>query len=109
MDSFKRIVRSWAKIVVRRSILSYHQATWRNRQLPDVIIIGAQKSGTTSLYYYLSQHPHLMLSYKKAVHFFDGGLNPNVDNFNKGQAWYRSHFPLKRNTNNNQKVFEASP
>jgi hypothetical protein len=109
MYSFKKIVPSWAKIVVHRSILRYHQADWRNRYLPDFIIIGAQKSGTSSLYYYLSQHPHLRPSYKKEVHFFDGGLDPNVDNFNKGQAWYRSHFPLKWNTSNNQKVFEASP
>jgi hypothetical protein len=77
--------------------------------LPDFIIIGAQKSGTSSLFSYLSQHPYLIPSYRKEVHFFDGGLRPDVDNFNKGQAWYRSHFPLKENNSNDQKAFEASP
>jgi len=97
------------KTVVCRSILRYRQATWRNRCLPDFIIIGAQKSGTSSLYYYLGQHAHLISSYVKEVHFFDGGLNPNVDDFKKGQAWYRSHFPLKRDISKHQKSFEASP
>ena len=109
MYSLKKFTPSWAKTVEQRLILSYRQATRHNRNLPDFIIIGAQKSGTSSLYYYLSQHPHLMPSHRKAVHFFDGGLNPNVDNFKKGQAWYRSHFPLKRNINNYQKAFESSP
>jgi len=109
MYSFKRIVPSWVKTIAHRSISRYDQSIWRNRYLPDFIIIGAQKSGTSSLYYYLSQHPYLIPPSQKEVHFFDGGLNPNVDNFNKGQAWYQSHFPLKRHNRNNQKAFEASP
>lgn len=100
---------SSAKSVLHRLALKYKQATWRYRTLPAFIIIGSQKSGTSSLYYYLSQHPHLMPSSKKEVHFFDGGPHPNVDNFKKGQAWYRSHFPLKQNGTNKQKTLEASP
>ena len=52
----------------------YRRATWRSRALPNFIIIGAQKSGTSSLFSYLSQHPQLVPSYKKEVHFFDGGV-----------------------------------
>lgn len=53
--------------------------------MPDFIIIGAQRCGTTSLYNYLTKHPCVVSSYKKEVHFFD-------INFGKGLAWYRAHF-----------------
>lgn len=39
--------------------------------LPNFLIIGAQKSGTTSLYHYLEQHPEIYMSPAKEVHFFD--------------------------------------
>ncbi len=90
-------------------IWQYRRATWRSRSLPDFMIIGAQKSGTGSLYAYLSQHPQLLPSYKKEVHFFDGGLIPNIDNFEKGQAWYRAHFPFRKNVSTHSRTFEASP
>lgn len=63
--------------------------TSRQRVLPDVLIIGAQKAGTTSLYNYLVQHPDIFPSYRKEVHFFD-------NNYKKGEAWYRAFFPTKR-------------
>jgi hypothetical protein len=84
-------------------------ATWRGRDLPHFIIIGAQKGGTTSLFYYLSQHPQLLPSYKKEVHFFDGGTDPQADNYAKGVRWYRSHFPMRISVGPHQKTFEASP
>ncbi|HSS98939.1 MAG TPA: sulfotransferase domain-containing protein [Terriglobales bacterium] len=83
--------------------------TWRHRRLPDLIIIGAQKAGTTSLFHYLLQHPQLVPSSIKEVHYFDGGLNPAVDTFQKGERWYRAHFPLAARCQNGSKVFEASP
>ena len=90
-------------------IWSTREATWRFRPLPDFIIIGAQKSGTTSLFFYLSQHPEIVPPLKKEIHYFDGGLKPNVDNYCKGEPWYRAHFPLKGNLAPGQIVFEASP
>jgi len=63
---------------------------------PSFLIIGAQKSGTTSLYYYMNRHPKILSGLKKEVHFFDGGLNENIDTFEKGIQWYISHFPLKK-------------
>lgn len=89
--------------------MKYRQATWRQRPFPDFIIIGAQKSGTTSLYHYLAQHPQIKPSYEKEVHFFDGGLSPDVDNYEKGPAWYRAHFPLRTKTSEPHKTFEATP
>ncbi len=87
----------------------YRKATWKNRLLPDFIVIGAQKSGTTSLFDYLRQHHQLLPSVAKAVHYFDGGLDPRVNNFAKGETWYRSHFPLKYSARAGQKTFEATP
>ncbi len=93
--------------LLRRLVWEYRQATWRTGSLPDFIIIGAQKSGTTSLYSYLSQHPQLLPSIHKAVHFFDGGLDESADNFEKGEAWYRAHFQLRMHAH--ERTFEASP
>lgn len=39
-------------------------------RLPNFLIIGAQKSGTTSLYEYLCQHPQVYMSPIKEPHFF---------------------------------------
>lgn len=40
--------------------------------MPNFLIIGAQKAGTTSLYYYLDQHPQVYMSPRKEPHFFEG-------------------------------------
>jgi hypothetical protein len=39
-------------------------------RLPTFLIIGAPKTGTTSLYTYLRQHPAIFMSYIKEPHFF---------------------------------------
>lgn len=54
--------------------------------LPDFLIIGTMKGGTTSLYNYLVQHPNVLPAAKKEVHFFDW-------DFQKGIEHYRSQFP----------------
>lgn len=53
--------------------------------LPDFLIIGAQKCGTTFLYHLLCQHPYVEPAATKEVHFFD-------TNFASGLEWYRSRF-----------------
>ncbi|MGB3402769.1 MAG: tetratricopeptide repeat protein [Microcoleaceae cyanobacterium] len=55
-------------------------------QSPDFIIIGAQKSGTTSLYHYLSQHPKVISSIVKEINFWS-------KDFDKGLDWYLAQFP----------------
>lgn len=60
------------------------------RMLPDFLVIGAQKSGTTSLFMDLVRHPCIEESFMKEVHYFDW-----AENYKKGLGWYRSHFPLK--------------
>lgn len=38
--------------------------------LPNFIVVGANKGGTTSIYHYLRQHPEVYLSPVKEPHFF---------------------------------------
>jgi hypothetical protein len=100
---------SWPKWLGMKSYWAYRRATSSLRSKPDFIIIGAQKSGTTSLFAGLSQHPKLLPSIKKEVHFFDGGLSSRFDTFSSGVHWYRAHFPIKRPLRWGFKTFEASP
>ncbi len=109
MRSLRRLTRRLIKAPARRLIWQYQKATWRSRSLPNFIIIGAQKSGTTSLFHYLGQHPQLLQSFSKEVHFFDGGLNPRIDTYEKGEEWYRAYFPSRRAMSRHHKTFEASP
>ena len=80
-------------------------ATSFMRALPDFLIIGAAKAGTTSLYNYLIQHPEVAAPYRKEVRFFDR-------RFSKGINWYRGHFPLNAEMHGSQKkkiTGESSP
>lgn len=82
---------------------------WQARVLPDFVIVGAQKSGTSSLYRYLAQHPQVRESSVKEVHYFDGGLEDGVDTYALGERWYRAHFPLASEMAPGQQAYEASP
>lgn len=56
-------------------------------RLPDFIIIGAMKAGTTTLYHYLSEHPEIGMSEEKETDFFI-----EEKNYRRGLEWYRSQF-----------------
>jgi hypothetical protein len=109
MPSLKQLLPAWANTYSEGLIGRYRQVTWQRRPLPDFIIIGAQKSGTTSLHSYLVQHPDIVSSFRKEVHFFDGGLDPEIDNYRHGEAWYRAQFPIVPKGAGYRKTFEASP
>jgi hypothetical protein len=55
--------------------------------LPNVVIIGAQKCGTTSLHSYMARHPEIEMSKPKELDFFIEGYN-----WERGVEWYRKHF-----------------
>jgi hypothetical protein len=72
-------------------------ATAAARPLPDFLVIGAKRGGSTSLYYALLQHPQVVPLFPRArflpkandtkgVHYFDS-------NYERGPRWYRSYFP----------------
>lgn len=66
---------------------SSQEMTNSPRELPDFLIIGAMRAGTTSLYSALTMHPYVHAASVKEVNFFD-------INYEKGEEWYRQHFPL---------------
>jgi len=72
---------------LRYTVISRHVygITFPFRVLPDFLVIGVGRSGTTSLYYYLDQHPSIVKSSYDEIGFFD-------DNFHLGLSWYRSMF-----------------
>ena len=67
--------------------------TAKKRKLPDFLIVGAAKSGTTSLYEYLLQHEQVLPALRKEINFWNQyrkfGLN-----------WYRGNFPLESESKN---------
>jgi len=85
-DAFPRPV---YEVAVGRGYGGLRKAARRNpgrgRLLPDFLLIGGAKCGTTSLYDWLSTHPKILPASEKEVHFFDY-------NFFRGEDWYRSHF-----------------
>jgi hypothetical protein len=90
-----------AYLFARRRYYDARAVIWRNpgrgRLLPDFIVFGAAKSGTTSLYGALAEHPFVepcatrdeQFGNTKEVRFFDY-------NWYRGRDWYRSHFPAER-------------
>ena len=53
--------------------------------LPNFLVIGAMKSGTSSLAYHLRRHPDVFMSPEKELKFFN-------DRYDRGLDWYRSQF-----------------
>ena len=76
--------------------------------LPTFLVIGAAKSGTTSLHHYLAEHPEIWMSRTKELSFFqdegdlgvyEAALDPLLAaelseprNWSRGLDWYRAQF-----------------
>ncbi|MEO8295265.1 MAG: sulfotransferase domain-containing protein [Gemmatimonadota bacterium] len=54
--------------------------------LPDFLLIGAMKAGTSFVFASLAAHPHIIRSRRREIHFFGS-------RFSRGVPWYRTHFP----------------
>lgn len=87
----------------------YARLTGSLRVLPDYLVIGTQRGGTTSLYKYLVRHPGHAHALTKELRFFDL-------NYARGLDWYRSCFPakpyrrfVKLTRGHDLRVGEASP
>jgi hypothetical protein len=83
------------------------RARWRNHtgwsgKLPDFVVVGTQKGGTTELYDQLVKHPQIAPAFAKEVHFFDA-------NFSKGPEWYTAFFPPAHRATAVTLTGEASP
>jgi len=75
-----------------------------SRVLPDFLVIGAMKAGSTTLHQYIINHPNVVPAAIKEVHYFDYYYGSN--------SWYRSNFPKKVEMQKNGITFltgEATP
>jgi hypothetical protein len=70
---------------------------------PDFLIIGAQKAGTTPLYYYLLKHPEVKGAVTKETHYFTRA-GEGFDLFT-----YQSYFPFNLSNDKRYITGEASP
>ncbi len=76
----------WTK-TLERSGRAARRSTAGLRLRPTFLVIGAQKSGTTSLHDYLSRHPAVLTGRVKEVQYF-------TKYYARGERWYRAQFPL---------------
>ena len=112
-DRLKDVAPRRAREQARELLVRYGESTSARRPLPDFLIIGTKRGGTTSLWRYLIQHPLVPRLFPawntKTSHYFE-------ENFSRGEAWYRSHFAtyrrraaLERRHGGPSKVGEAAP
>jgi hypothetical protein len=90
-DRPRSVAEELARAGAKRALRGVGMATGSFRPVPDFLIIGAKRGGTTSLWRYLNEHPGVMTLFPKpekikGLYFFD-------ENFVRGDRWYRSHFP----------------
>jgi hypothetical protein len=99
-------LRRLARDQFRRVDDVYRSCTAAMRVLPDFLIIGEAKCGTTALYDHINAHEFVLQAMEKEVHFFDL-------HYFRGLDWYRSQFPLmwraRRNGARRFLTGEASP
>ena len=74
--------------VRERAAMRWRSATRHARVLPDFLVLGGQRCGSTTLYTMLTGHPQVMAASHKEPHFFDR-------NQRRGEDFYRRLFPLR--------------
>jgi hypothetical protein len=106
-----RACAAWA--MDRRDGLRYPLATVTTARLPDIVIIGAARCGTTSLHAYLREHPQVFMSREKETDYFSLGDLPSDDvprNASAYRARTRDEYErLFRGAGDARAVGEASP
>ena len=90
-DRVDEAVECYRKGSYQQAIQSYPalaKLDWQPQKTsgPDFIIAGASKCGTSSIYYYLSRHPQILLPHKKEIDFY-------WQHYERGIDWYLAHFP----------------
>ncbi len=71
------------------------------RKLPDFMVIGGKRCGTTTLFEFLKQHPNISNSPFDHIGFFD-------DNYRLGIDYYKSFFPIKNKKNNSMLDYDVT-
>lgn len=94
LTQFKDRSPRWVKDVANVSTRMAALATVHQRQMPDFLITGTKRGGTTSLFNYLLMHPGVLGLFpqnrgkKSTDWFFADSAHP--------ETWYRSHFHTQR-------------
>ena len=90
MTSVRKAAPTQVRRVGRRAYLRVGTATAPLRMQPAFIMVGAQRSGTTTLFRALMAHPQIVRpAFYKGINFFDL-------NYYRDMTWYRGHFPVAR-------------
>jgi sulfotransferase family protein len=58
------------------------------RARPSLLVVGAQRCGTSALASYLRRHPAVFMAWRKEVDYF--GMY-----YDEGERWYLAHFPSR--------------
>ncbi|MBI2471304.1 MAG: sulfotransferase domain-containing protein [Planctomycetes bacterium] len=82
-------VKKFVKDTIEKGNFFFRCSTRHLRVLPDFLIVGAQKCGTSSLYRNLVKHPSVIPAFVKEIYFFNNSRNY----FQKGVGWYKAYFP----------------
>lgn len=83
--------------------------------MPNFLIIGAARAGTTALYYYLKQHPQIYMSPVKEPRFFAfegeklNARGPGQELLSKPVTDIKAYRTLFRDASNETAIGEASP
>jgi hypothetical protein len=76
--------------LARTTYRAVSAATAGARMLPELIVIGGQRCGTTSLFKNLAEHPQVLRpGIEKGIDYFSLYYDRDLD-------WYRSNFPVRR-------------
>ena len=103
-----RPVHKKGRKILRTATIAARKQRSSERVMPDFLIIGAQRSGTSALFHLLSAHDQIRTPCKvgftsiKEVHYFDR-------HYENGEQWYRAHFPVQTEISLGQAVGEATP
>ena len=73
-------------------------------RLPDILIIGPQKTGTTALYSFLKLHPSVESNKNSPSTFEEPQFFSNAANYELGIDWYMDLFPAKTALANNNNM-----
>ena len=88
IDSYKRAAHYSLCFPKYREIKNEIKDNSKESIGPDFFIVGGMKCGSTSMFSYISQHPHVAEALKKEIHFF----STDMDKYKYGLDWYLSHF-----------------
>lgn len=83
--SLKNIYQNFRYIIIGRK---FKGITAAQRKLPDFLVIGGKRCGTTTLFEFLRQHQMIAEPVIDHMGFFD-------DNYSIGINYYKSFFPIK--------------